>query len=95
MKINALVKGNTLDCYDWEHEDRLTVLQKLEVLVEEANICSYNTYNHDKQCFGVVTTDQIVVLKDNFTQLDPIFKDCKITFYAGNEKSFMAKGIKI
>ena len=59
VNVWAKVKGNELDCYEWDEGDRLIIKKVLDVLSEEYNIYLYNVINVDKKEYGAVTSDQI------------------------------------
>jgi hypothetical protein len=73
MKTNAFVRGNSLDCYDWEAEDRLFVKYKIQQIID--NIALYQAYNIDKQEHGAVDTSQIIIIDKTIHDMLPIAND--------------------
>lgn len=63
-EISATVKGNELDCYNWKDGDKLEVIRVLENLDSDNGIYLWYVYNHTKNEFGGVITDQINWLKE-------------------------------
>lgn len=65
---NALVKYDSLECYDWEHEDRLIVISKITNLAEDVDL--YYVYNIDKNEYGDVTTDQMIPIDADYLNME-------------------------
>ena len=57
--IEGWVRSNRLDCYGWEAEDRLTIVNKIEDIIEN-EVALFLAYNVDKQEIGAALSDQIV-----------------------------------
>lgn len=64
--IDGWVRGNRLDCYGWEAEDRLTIINKIEDIIEN-EVALFLAYNVDKQEIGAVLSDQVVSFKNPMT----------------------------
>lgn len=85
VKINALVKGSELDCYDWIHEEGLCLVVKLDDIDEEHGICLYQAYNIDRDEWGTVASNQVVIVDDSVLDFPPIMKNCDVIVGSGNE----------
>lgn len=57
----ATVRGNELDCYNWEDGEDLVILDRLDVLDDKHSIFLYKVYNVDRNEFGGVSSDQIIM----------------------------------
>lgn len=71
IEINALVKGDSLAAYGWGHEEGIMLIDKLTTIDEENNIDLYQSYNIDRDEWGGVTTDQIIITNDDITKTKP------------------------
>ena len=78
LKVNALVKQNELDCYDWIHEEGLCVVTKITTLDEEHKIYLFQAYNMDRDEWGGVTSDQIIITDNSILDLHPLMEDCNV-----------------
>ena len=90
MNIHGIVKGNSLSCYNWEHEDKITILNKLDEL--DPGIYLIEVYNHDKHCYGAVASDQIVIYKNTLDQLEPLLKGSNMILGYGNSEGIINIG---
>ena len=59
LPFNATVKGDCLDCYDWEDGDKLMITELLDDLDAEHNEYLWKAINLSKNEAGGVSTYQI------------------------------------
>jgi len=84
LKVNALVKGSKLNCYDWIHEEGLCVVNKIKDLDAEHGIYLFQVYNIDRNEWAGVANDQIIILDNSLLDLPPIMNDCDIIAGSGS-----------
>lgn len=85
LKVNALVKQDELGCYDWIHEEALCIVAKLDNIDEEHGIYFFQAYNIDRDEWGGVTSDQIIILDDSIIDLPPLMSGCDVIYGSGSE----------
>lgn len=90
LKPNALVKMDELDCYDWEHEDGLLIVAKIDDLDKEHGIYLYHAYNIDKKAWGGVASHQIILLDPSWEDAVAEFEGYSSIYGCGNK----VRGIK-
>lgn len=90
LKVNALVKQDELGCYDWIHEEGLCIVAKLDTIDEEHGIYFFQAYNMDRDEWGAVTSDQIIITDNSILDLPPLMSDCDIICGSGND----VRGVK-
>ena len=78
LKVNALVKQDELGCYDWIHEEALCIVVKLDNIDEEHGIYFFQAYNIDRDEWGGVTSDQIIILDEAILTMPPLMEGCDI-----------------
>lgn len=83
MNLTAFVKGNSLDCYEWEAEDKLEIKYKIEELAP--GISFFQVFNIDKQEFGAVTSNQIIIIDKQVNQMKPISTNHKFAYGLGKD----------
>ena len=81
LLADAFVRGNSLDCYEWEPEEKLKILFCIEELAENEN--AFLVYNCDKNEFAIISTSQLICINKN------IKFDCLIN---GNPKTYLFTG---
>ena len=59
LPFNATVKGDYLDCYDWEDEDRLQIMELADDLDAKNNEYLWRVMNIDKNEYGGASTYQM------------------------------------
>jgi hypothetical protein len=75
--IKAIVKGNSLDCYGWDHEDEIVVFEKINNLDADNGYFLFDAYNVTKDVAGAVVNDQIIFIDDptELLKSDPVYDD--------------------
>jgi hypothetical protein len=66
----AKVKGNELDCYNWEEDDLLLILELKHILDVKHHFYAYQSFNFNKNEFGVIDTCQFIVIVDEIGVLN-------------------------
>lgn len=97
LLYRALVKGNSLDCYDWLPEEKLLVMFKVTDLYAEHDIYAFQAYNKDRQDYAVVSTDQIIFLDDptELFKSEPVYDNSyKVVYGEGNKVIGISKEVE-
>ena len=85
MKANAFVRGNSLDCYNWEAEEGLVILAKIQELDEEHHISLFQAYNLDRKEYGAVDSAQIILMDKTLQDAKPLTTDAVAVYSIGED----------
>lgn len=78
LKTNALVKQGELSCYNWVHEESLCIVAKLDNIDEERGVYLFQAYNIDRDEWGGVTSDQVIILDETILTMPPLMEGCDV-----------------
>ena len=63
----------------------MCIVAKITTLDEEHKIYLFQAYNIDRDCWGGVTSDQIIITDNSILDLPPLMEDCDVIYGFGND----------